>query len=138
MLKIILNIVLHESGVPTYHEWDMAHLIGLLPKFLFIYINLCSTINSLEVPLTDGWFLRNNNRSENLNDWYYFRECFTTSNNLHQSIGIQISGEILPSGVYSALENAKIVDSVVNSFNDVNLRWIARDVWTYSLKFDSK
>lgn len=57
---------------------------------------------------------------------------------LRPSIGLHITGESLPSGVYSALENAKIVDSVVNSFNDVNLRWIARDVWTYSLKFDGK
>lgn len=57
---------------------------------------------------------------------------------MRQSIGIRITGESLPSGVYSTLENAKIVDSVVNSFNDVNLRWIARDVWTYSLQFDGE
>lgn len=62
----------------------------------------------------------------------------TLYNYLRQTIGIQITGETLPSGVYSALENAKIVGSVVNSFNDVNLRWIATDVWTYSLKFDGK
>ncbi|XP_030369680.1 beta-mannosidase [Scaptodrosophila lebanonensis] len=37
----------------------------------------------------------------------------------------------LPSGVYSAFYN----EEVLNSFNDVRLRWLAYDNWTYSNNF---
>lgn len=49
---------------------------------------------------------------------------------------IALADQKLPSGVYSALENAGIVGSILSSYNDVNLRWIARENWTYSLNFD--
>lgn len=52
--------------------------------------------------------------------------------------GIRIHNETVPSGVYSALNNAKLTDSVLMSFNDVNLRWIAREKWTYSLEFNGR
>lgn len=54
------------------------------------------------------------------------------------SAGIEIPNEQLPSGVYSALENANLTDSVLNSYNDVKLRWIAKEKWTYSIDFDGK
>uniref|UniRef100_A0A7G3AUK6 beta-mannosidase n=1 Tax=Lutzomyia longipalpis TaxID=7200 RepID=A0A7G3AUK6_LUTLO len=41
----------------------------------------------------------------------------------------------LPSGVYTALQEAHHVDSVLYSYNDVNLRWIAMETWTYTLDF---
>lgn len=50
--------------------------------------------------------------------------------------GIKIQNEQIPSGVYSALERANVTDSVLKSFNDVNLRWIAKENWKYSLNFD--
>lgn len=51
-------------------------------------------------------------------------------------LGIRLSNLTIPNGVYSALEEAKITESVLYSFNDVVLRWIGLDNWTYSLKFD--
>lgn len=50
--------------------------------------------------------------------------------------GIKIQNEQIPSGVYSALERANLTDSVLKSYNDVNLRWIAKENWKYSLNFD--
>jgi beta-mannosidase len=47
-----------------------------------------------------------------------------------------LTDQKLPSGVYSALEDADITGSVLFGTNDVKLRWIANDNWTYSLKFD--
>lgn len=54
------------------------------------------------------------------------------------AIGIEIPNEQIPSGVYSALENANLTDSVLNSYNDVKLRWIAKEKWTYSIDFNGK
>ena len=54
------------------------------------------------------------------------------------STGIQVHNERIPSGVYTALQNANITDSVLNSYNDVNLRWIAKDKWKYSVNFGGK
>lgn len=53
-------------------------------------------------------------------------------------LGIVVKEQNLPSGVYSALENANITGSVLNSYNDVKLRWIAYEKWTYTLNFDGK
>lgn len=50
--------------------------------------------------------------------------------------GIIIRNKRLPSGVYSALEEANITRSVLDSDNDVKLRWIAEEEWTYSLNFN--
>lgn len=50
--------------------------------------------------------------------------------------GIKIENEQIPSGVYSALERSNITDSVLKSFNDVNLRWIAKENWKYSIDFN--
>lgn len=62
----------------------------------------------------------------------------TEIRNQFEFSGITVQNERIPSGVFSALENANITDSVLNSYNDVNLRWIAKDKWKYSLDFDSK
>lgn len=43
--------------------------------------------------------------------------------------------QTIPSGVYSALEEANVTESVMFSYNDVDLRWIANENWTYSLVF---
>lgn len=52
--------------------------------------------------------------------------------------GIQIQNQQIPSGVFTALENANITGSLLHSYNDVNLRWISNDTWTYSLSFNGK
>lgn len=62
--------------------------------------------------------------------------CFLFT--IQKFIGIKVHNERIPSGVFSALQNANITDSVVNSYNDVNLRWIGKDKWKYSLDFNSK
>ncbi len=50
--------------------------------------------------------------------------------------GIELKNQTIPSGVYSALEEAGITDSILYGYNDVNLRWVGKDNWTYSLVFD--
>lgn len=50
--------------------------------------------------------------------------------------GIQLKNQSIPSGIYSALQEANITNSILDSYNDVNLRWIGKDNWTYSLTFD--
>lgn len=50
--------------------------------------------------------------------------------------GIQIKAIRIPSGVYSDLEKNNVSESVLFSFNDVALRWIGLDNWTYSLDFE--
>lgn len=61
--------------------------------------------------------------------------CFLIT--IQKFLGIKVHNERIPSGVFSALQNANITDSVVNSYNDVNLRWIGKDKWKYSLDFNS-
>jgi beta-mannosidase len=51
-------------------------------------------------------------------------------------IGIQINDIKIPNGVYSDLEKNLITESVLFSFNDVDLRWIGLDNWTYFITFD--
>lgn len=51
-------------------------------------------------------------------------------------IGIEILDLSVPTGVYSDLENANLTESVLFSYNDIKLRWIAGENWTYSLKFE--
>lgn len=50
--------------------------------------------------------------------------------------GIELHDISLPSGVYSELEKAEITGSVLFSFNDVQLRWIGLENWTYTLQFN--
>lgn len=50
-------------------------------------------------------------------------------------LGIELVNQTIPSGVYSALEEANVTESVMFSYNDVDLRWIANENWTYSLVF---
>lgn len=40
----------------------------------------------------------------------------------------------LPSGVYSVLYD----EDILNSYNDINMRWIALDNWTYTRTFKGK
>lgn len=68
--------------------------------------------HSLDVGLNDGWTIRNANGS------------------------IQLHDQSLPSGVFTALEAANLTGSLLYGYNDVRLRWIANDEWTYSLQFD--
>lgn len=67
---------------------------------------------AVDIGLNAGWSVRNGNGS------------------------LLLTGQSLPSGVYSALEQAGIVESVLLGYNDVRLRWISRDYWTYELRFD--
>lgn len=41
---------------------------------------------------------------------------------------------MLPSGVYSELEKANITESVLFSYNDVELRWVGLEDWNYTLE----
>jgi beta-mannosidase len=50
--------------------------------------------------------------------------------------GIKLQNISIPSGIYSALESANLTESVLYSYNDVNLRWIAHQTWNYSLNFE--
>lgn len=52
--------------------------------------------------------------------------------------GIKLNDQNLPSGVFSALEQAGLTESVLFSYNDVALRWIAADNWTYTREFNGK
>ncbi|XP_058974882.1 beta-mannosidase [Musca domestica] len=49
----------------------------------------------------------------------------------NQNETLTVSDIILPSGVYSALYGEQVLDS----WNDVDMRWIAYDNWTYTNKF---
>ena len=49
--------------------------------------------------------------------------------------GIEIHDISVPSGVYSDLEAAGKTESVLFSYNDIKLRWIARENWVYSVEF---
>lgn len=51
--------------------------------------------------------------------------------------GIELHDISIPSGVYSDLENAGLTESVLFSYNDVDLRWIGLENWTYTLDFDT-
>uniref|UniRef100_A0A1A9W1B3 beta-mannosidase n=1 Tax=Glossina brevipalpis TaxID=37001 RepID=A0A1A9W1B3_9MUSC len=52
----------------------------------------------------------------------------------NQNESIQKSRFTIPSGVYSQLYGEKVLDS----YNDVNLRWISHDNWTYTNIFSVK
>lgn len=59
-------------------------------------------------------------------------------------MSLQISSDItlldqtIPSGVYSALEEANMTESILYANNDVDLRWISTEEWTYELDFKGK
>lgn len=46
---------------------------------------------------------------------------------------LRIENQTIPSGIYSALEQALIIESVLDFKNDLTTKWIARDNWTYSV-----
>lgn len=82
---------------------------------ILVALLLCSVVGygrSLDVGLNDGWTIRNGNGS------------------------IVLHNQTVPSGVYSALELAGLAGSVLHGLNDVQLRWVSRDVWTYALQFN--
>uniref|UniRef100_A0A1L8DQR0 beta-mannosidase n=1 Tax=Nyssomyia neivai TaxID=330878 RepID=A0A1L8DQR0_9DIPT len=73
---------------------------------------------------------------------YFF--AFTSSNQLvlnmnwtllNENESIVVEKISLPSGVYSVLQENKLALNVLHSYNDVNLRWIAMDNWTYLTDF---
>lgn len=43
--------------------------------------------------------------------------------------------QTLPSGIYSAFHRTLAVPDVLDAYNDVDLRWMAYDNWTYTNKF---
>ena len=61
---------------------------------------------------------------------------FKNFNFLKQIPGLEVFDISIPSGVYSDLENAGITESVLFSYNDVSLRWIALENWVYKLDFN--
>lgn len=81
--------------------------------------------------LTSGWTITNGNRSE----WKRGVWKQNTSKLTKFCLGIELVNQTIPSGVYSALEEANVTESVMFSYNDVDLRWIANENWTYSLVF---
>uniref|UniRef100_A0A1B0EZX9 Beta-mannosidase-like galactose-binding domain-containing protein n=1 Tax=Phlebotomus papatasi TaxID=29031 RepID=A0A1B0EZX9_PHLPP len=77
----------------------------------FLVLYLVAFTTSSQIVLNSGWSLSNANAT------------------------IGLTELSLPSGVYTALQNAGLTGSVLHSYNDVNLRWIALDNWTYFLNF---
>lgn len=75
---------------------------------------VAGTARCLDIGLNDGWTIRNDNGS------------------------IALSGQRIPSGVYSALELANRTGSVLDGFNDVRMRWVSLENWTYALRFDGE
>lgn len=57
---------------------------------------------------------------------------------LSYCLGIQLMNQNIPSGIFSALEETNITESLHISYNDVRLRWIANENWTYTLNFQGK
>lgn len=118
-----------------WHNWNnekfSPHAFFLLLVF-FLRYNISDCV---EISLCNGWSITNENNGK-------IRTAVQVKEKKQFdlfSIGlleILIRNESLPSGVYSALYNAKLTDSLLKSFNDVNLRWIAREKWTYSLEFN--
>lgn len=65
---------------------------------------------------------------------FFFQHSFIFNFRFLQ--GIVLNDISLPSGVYSELENAQLTESVLFSYNDVELRWIGLENWTYILEFN--
>ncbi|XP_059621237.1 beta-mannosidase [Phlebotomus argentipes] len=76
-----------------------------------LVLYLVASTSSSQIVLNTGWSLHSENTS------------------------ISINGISLPSGVYSALQDAGYTNSVLHSYNDVQLRWAAMDNWAYSVNF---
>lgn len=49
---------------------------------------------------------------------------------------ISVSNITIPCGIYSDLEDAGITESLLFSYNDVELRWIGNENWTYTTEFE--
>lgn len=60
------------------------------------------------------------------------------SPNSRTILDIRITNRSLPIGVYSEVERSGLSDSLLESYNDVKLRWIGQQNWTFELKFKSK
>lgn len=119
-----------------WHEWN--NRMKIRHQF-FILLVIFLPCNCLEFLLCDEWTITNENNSKynNCCSKQIHSDCFYSYHRLYNYFsGIRIHNETLPSGVYSALNNAKLTDSVLKSFNDVDLRWIAREKWTYFLVFN--
>lgn len=86
---------------------------------------------AVKFPLRDGWTLHNKDRSKCWSENFLQSWFSVTSLQAYE-----ISNITIPSGVYSDLESAGITESVLFSYNDVKLRWIAKENWTYSLQFN--
>ncbi|XP_055549326.1 beta-mannosidase-like [Wyeomyia smithii] len=46
---------------------------------------------------------------------------------------IRLTNISLPSGIYSALEEARVIKSIYDFKNDLSTKWVARENWTYLL-----
>lgn len=110
-------------------------LIHILP--VCIAVLLIRETESRELSLSHGWTIRNSNGSECIH-WYISNKHVEYWFYSLDEIGIFLGNQKIPSGIYSALQEASITESVLHSYNDVNLRWIAGDNWTYSLAFQGK
>lgn len=119
-------------------KWNNEILSRHKILILWVFFLACIISDCFEIPLCKEWAITNENNSKIRNYSQFktigFHSCMSAWYNCFS--GILVRNETLPSGVYSALKNAKVTDSVLNSFNDVDLRWIAREKWTYSLEFD--
>lgn len=51
--------------------------------------------------------------------------------------GIIVRNVVIPNGAYSVLEAAGFTKPVFESYNDVDLRWVARQNWTFETSFMS-
>lgn len=131
-MRIISNI---ERVSPAEHECDRKSYSNI-----YIWSRLGSdSTHDLAHNITQLWMDHFQREWEYVLDFItknmknnVFLHVFITTCDL---VGIRLVDQTIPSGVYSALEDANITGSVLYSYNDVNFRWIARDNWTYTLNF---
>ncbi|XP_058443267.1 beta-mannosidase-like [Malaya genurostris] len=84
-----------------------------MTKFTVYFITIISIqvipLYSEKLDLNGPWYIENSNET------------------------IKLANVHLPSGIYTALEQASIIESIYDAKNDLSTRWIAKDNWTYSI-----
>lgn len=140
----IAHLLINYTSVRWRNQCNFILLINLkrsssqkmterIAVVIVISLNLLLIASSIEINLNKGWQIKNANGSK-----YWNQIVLTELVTLPSIQGIELKNQNVPSGVYSALEEANVTDSILDSYNDVNLRWIGKDNWTYTLVFDGK
>lgn len=69
---------------------------------------------------------------------FFIKIIFDKFKMLPFTTDITLPNQNIPSGIYSALEDSSQIESILLSYNDVNLRWVSKLNWTYTLTFNGK